>query len=103
MAFDPSGGRFYWANYGNREFEANALGGTALLSGTAQRHQPRPPLPSMDPQDPVVLKSPTGTDRAVDNPEREQRSACSQGSWSGTTQGLLCIMEHRPATPISGC
>ncbi len=79
MAFDPSGGRFYWANYGNREVRANALG-TALLSGTVSGISPTT-APVNGPQDPVVLKSPTGT-AAPSITQNVAALSCSQGSWS---------------------
>jgi sugar lactone lactonase YvrE len=79
MAFDPSLGRFYWANYGNSEVRANALG-TALLDGAVAGITPVS-APLNGPQDPVVLKSPTGTGTPVVT-QNVAALACSQGIWS---------------------
>lgn len=79
LAFDPSLGRFYWANYGNSGTVANALG-TALLDGAVAGITPVT-APVKGPQDPVVLKSPTGTGVPAIT-QNVAALSCSQGTWS---------------------
>jgi hypothetical protein len=80
MAFDPSNGRFLWANYGASADAALAFG-TATLNtvgsssiGVATTHVDAP-------QDAIVLKSPSGT-AAPTVTKQVAALSCSQGSWS---------------------
>jgi DNA-binding beta-propeller fold protein YncE len=85
MAFDPSIGRFYWANYGNGEEREGAFG-TATLNPGGGGGITVATAPIDGPQDPVILKNPAGTGV----PQVTQQVAalsCSQGSWSSDYPG----------------
>lgn len=79
LAFDPSNSRFYWANYGNTEIREGAIG-TALLSGGGGGIDIAT-APLDGPQDPLVLKSPTGTG-APQVTRNVAALSCSPGTWS---------------------
>ncbi|HVS99178.1 MAG TPA: hypothetical protein VHE08_01545 [Solirubrobacterales bacterium] len=84
LAFDPDSGRFYWGNWGNGTERRNAIG-TVTLSGVTGGITPAT-APVGGPQDPVVLKSPTGT-----GAPRIDRSgttlSCSRGEWAPDDAG----------------
>ncbi|HEX6666790.1 MAG TPA: hypothetical protein VF081_09375 [Solirubrobacterales bacterium] len=80
LAFDPLIGRFYWGAVNNGRtgafgFASLAGGGSGIDIATA---------PVAEAQDPVILKSPTGT--AVPTVSRDPKSrtalSCSQGTWA---------------------
>jgi hypothetical protein len=79
MAFDPASGRFYWANYGNNEEQANAIGTVTLAEVTGGITPEAAPVDG--PQDPLILKSPTGAG-APQVTQNGTALSCSQGSWS---------------------
>jgi DNA-binding beta-propeller fold protein YncE len=87
LAFDPSIGRFYWANYGQDEDRAGAIGFANLAGGFGGISPLTAPLDG--PQDPVILKSPTGTGAPTltRNPEHSAELACSTGSWGADAPG----------------
>lgn len=60
LAFDPSLQRFYWGNYDNGEEAKGAFGTMTLAPGSGGGINIAT-APVDGPQDPVVLKSPTGT------------------------------------------
>ena len=83
LAFDPSNGTLYWGNYGNNEGEnVNAIG-FAKLGGGGGSISPLA-TPVKGPQDPVILKSPTGTGLPKVKRSKKSRSQleCSTGSWA---------------------
>lgn len=84
MAFDPSMGRFYWGNYSNKTKAENAIG-TVTLSGSAGGITPTS-APVSGPQDPVILKSPTGAGAPAIT-QSVAALSCSQGSWSSDYPG----------------
>lgn len=80
LSFDPSKGRFIWANYGSINDAANAFG-TATLGLAASSSIPVATAPVNGPQDPVVVKSPTGAG-APQVTGSGTALSCSRGSWS---------------------
>ncbi|MCW2982031.1 MAG: hypothetical protein JWO14_3758 [Solirubrobacterales bacterium] len=80
LAFDPSNGRFVWANYGTGEDATNAFGTATLgLVGSGSIAITSAPLHS--PQDPVIVRSPTGMGAPQISASGTALS-CSQGIWS---------------------
>jgi hypothetical protein len=79
MAFDPSLGRFYWANYDVGPAEPAI--GTATLAPGGGGGISIATAPVAGPQDPVVLKSPTAVAAPVVSASGTTLS-CSQGTWS---------------------
>ncbi|HVQ58332.1 MAG TPA: hypothetical protein VMS60_05430 [Solirubrobacterales bacterium] len=80
FAFDPDAGRFYWGNAASGRTGAFGFanlggGGGGINIATA---------PVDEAQDPVILKSPTGTAAPLVTRSAKSRTAltCSQGSWA---------------------
>ena len=96
LAFDPSIGRLYWGNYGNNEERANALGfvnfggggGGGVSPATATVHGP---------QDPLIIKSPTGTGAPAVTRDSKERAklSCSTGSWAADFPGSFVYQAPR--------
>lgn len=88
LALDPSIGRLYWGNERNGEERANAIGfvGTNGLGGGGINVAT---APVNGPQDPVVLKSPTGNGVPAVTRASGSRSTldCSTGSWAADYPG----------------
>lgn len=80
LAFDPSLGRFYWGNFGVAEERADAFG-TATLAPGGGGGISIASAPVAGPQDPVVLKGPTGTG-APQVAKQGAALSCSQGNWA---------------------
>jgi hypothetical protein len=83
LAFDPSLGRFYWANYGSEPGEPDFGLATLAPGGGSSITIPeaKPEELTNGPQDPIVLKSPT----AVSAPQVTASGtalSCSTGAWS---------------------
>jgi DNA-binding beta-propeller fold protein YncE len=94
LAFDPSTSRFYWGNFGNENVRTGALGTVTLTPGTGGGISiATAPLES--PQDPLVLKSPTGTG-APQVTKNAAALSCSQGTWSPDYPGSFVY-----AAPVS--
>jgi len=85
LAFDPSIGRFYWGNYYAKEEGAEAFGTATLLAGGGGRIAVST-APVSGPQDPVILKGPTGTGAPQVSRDGSTLS-CSQGTWSADYPG----------------
>jgi len=83
LAFDPSNGTLYWGNYGNAKGENTGAIGFVSLSGGGGAISPQA-TPVKGPQDPVILKSPTGTGAPKVTRSKKSRSQleCSTGSWA---------------------
>ncbi|HTR76208.1 MAG TPA: hypothetical protein VMH33_13215 [Solirubrobacterales bacterium] len=79
MAFDPALGRFYWANYGYNEQRENAFGTTTPAGSAGGITVATAPVDG--PQDPVILKSPSGAGAPAVTQSAAALS-CSQGTWS---------------------
>jgi len=87
LAFDPTSSTIYWGNESNGEERTNAFGfvnlagvGGGISIATA---------PIANPQDPVILKSPTGTGAPVVTRSAKARSqlTCSTGGWAADYPG----------------
>jgi hypothetical protein len=91
MALDPATGRVYWGNYGNDEERLGAFG-YAALSGGGGGGIDIASAPVNGPQDPVILKPPSGVvpPSAVAVKTLAGRGlllSCSQGVWAGDLPG----------------
>lgn len=89
LAFDPANGTLYWGNYENNSGGNAGAIGFVRLSGGGGSISPSPEAPAKGPQDPVIVKSPTGTGaptatRAKGNPSK---LTCSAGAWGGDAPG----------------
>lgn len=95
LAFDPAAGTLYWGNYGLHEVRTGAIG-FANLAGSGSGISPVT-APVNGPQDPVILKSPSGT--GVPAVTREAKTpallACSQGSWGADYPGSFVYQAPR--------
>ncbi len=97
VALDPSLGRLYWANYnGGTESKIGAIGfgpaggggGGGINIASTVVHGP---------QDPVILKSPSGTGAPTIARSAKNRSelTCSQGSWGADYAGSFVYQAPR--------
>jgi hypothetical protein len=88
LAFDPSLGRFYWANYGGKPGQPQF--GIASLTpgggGSITIAQAAPEEFTDGPQDPIVLKSPSSV-AAPQVSASGTTLSCSQGEWSQNYSG----------------
>ncbi len=110
LAFDPSLGRFYIGNYGNGEERVGAIGVLNLAGGGGGITPVSAPVDG--PQDPVILKSPSGTGAPTLSRSTKSRSelTCSQGSWGADYAGSFVYQAPRTfayqwtkgGTPIAG-
>lgn len=88
LTFDPSNSRLYWGNEGNGPTErANAIGFVGLAGGGGGISIASAPIDN--PQDPTILKSPTGTGVPTIARSTKVRSelTCSQGNWASDFPG----------------
>jgi hypothetical protein len=87
LAFDPSLNRLYWGNEGNAEVRTNAFGFVNVGGNSGGITVAAAPI--ANPQDPVILKSPTGTGvpTVARNPQHPAELACSTGSWGADAPG----------------
>jgi|SRR6187549_351383 len=96
LAFDPSLGRVYWANYGgSTEVRTNAIGFANIGGGVGGI---TPAIAPVDgPQDPVILKSPTGTGAPVATRSIGDRAqlSCTVGSWAADFPGSFVYQAPR--------
>jgi DNA-binding beta-propeller fold protein YncE len=81
LALDPVLGKLYWGNESNGEERADAIG-VGFLAGGGSSITPAT-APVNGPQDPLVLKSPTGIGAPTVTRDAKVRSqlTCSQGGW----------------------
>jgi DNA-binding beta-propeller fold protein YncE len=95
LAFDPSIGRFYWANYGQDEDRNGAIGFANLAGGFGGISLLTAPLDG--PQDPVVIKSPTGTGAPTIARNVKVRSdlSCANGTWGADYPGSFVYQAPR--------
>lgn len=111
LAFDPSLGRLYWANYNSGSNEkAGAIGFVGLAGGGGGINIATAPVDG--PQDPVVLKSPSGTGAPAVTRLPKSRSSllCATGSWAADYPGSFVYQAPRTfayqwtrnGTPIAG-
>lgn len=110
LAFDPSVSRLYWANYSQDEERSNAIGFSSLAGAFGGVTPVTAPLNG--PQDPVILKSPSGTGAPVVSRNAKNRAAlsCSTGSWAADYAGSFVYQAPRTfayqwtrnAKPVAG-
>lgn len=88
LAFDPALARFYWGNESNgKGQQANAIGFLNLAGGGGGISIASAPVAG--PQDPTILKSPSGAGAPTLARSTKNRSelTCSQGSWAADYPG----------------
>jgi len=87
LAFDPTIGKFYFGNYGHAGERIGAIGTLNLLGGGGAINIATAPVKG--PQDPTILKSPTGTEVPKVTRSKKSRSglSCSTGSWAADFAG----------------
>jgi hypothetical protein len=95
LAFDPAIGRLYWGNESNANEAANAIG-FVNLSGVGGGISIAS-APVANPQDPVIIKSPTGTGAPAVTRAKNSRSSlsCSTGSWAADYAGSFVYQAPR--------
>jgi hypothetical protein len=95
LAFDPSVGRLYWANYNQDSTNANAIGFVNLAGGSGGITPAVAPVDG--PQDPVILKSPTATGAPAVGRDASNPAAltCPTGSWAGDYAGSFVYQAPR--------
>ncbi len=97
LAVDPSISRLYWANENNGEGEGtNAFGFAGGSSGVGGNINVANSLVD-NPQDPVIIKSPSGTGAPALTRDAKTRSllTCSQGTWAGDFTGAFVYQAPR--------
>jgi DNA-binding beta-propeller fold protein YncE len=92
LAVDPVLGKAYWGNYANEKTATDAIGFTTL-SGTTGTITPAV-APVNGPQDPVIIKSPSGSGAPQLTQSKAQLS-CSQGSWGADFPGSSVYQSPR--------
>jgi DNA-binding beta-propeller fold protein YncE len=110
LTFDPAIGRLYWGNENNAKEAANAIG-FVNLSGVGGGISIAS-APVANPQDPVIIRSPTGTGApAVTRAKNAPSSlSCSNGSWAADYPGSFVYQAPRTyayqwtrnGTPVGG-
>jgi DNA-binding beta-propeller fold protein YncE len=95
LAFDPTLGKFYWGNYGKGAERTGAIGFSFLAGGGGGIDIAA--APSNGVQDPLVLKSPTGTAAPAVTRDAKVRAqlTCSQGSWGADFSGSFVYQAPR--------
>jgi hypothetical protein len=95
FAFDQSLGRFYWGNYGNGEERSNAIGFANLAGGGGGITPATTQANGL--QDPVILKSPSGTGVPViaRDPSNPAVLTCSAGTWAPDFAGSFVYQTPR--------
>jgi hypothetical protein len=95
LAFDPSINRLYWGNEGNGEERTNAFGFVSLAGAGGGISIVTAPV--ANPQDPVILKSPTGTGAPAitRNPKVLSELTCSTGNWAADYAGSFVYQAPR--------
>jgi hypothetical protein len=92
LAVDPAASKAYWGNYGNEKTITAAIGFTALGGGTGGITPTSAPVNG--PQDPVIIKSPSG----AGGPQLTQSIAqlsCSPGTWGPDYPGSYVYQSPR--------
>lgn len=82
LGFDPAKGDLFWGNESNGEERTNAFGFVNLAGAGGGISIATAPV--SNPQDPLIIKSPTGTGVPVVTRAKTSRSSlsCSTGSWA---------------------
>jgi hypothetical protein len=99
LALDPALGRLYWANEGNGGAGANINAfGLALTNGAGSGAINIASAPVDGPQDPVIIKSPTGTGAPAITRDAKKAPAaltCPTGSWAADYAGSFVYQAPR--------
>lgn len=95
LALDPSTGSIHWANYENGPEAKGALGFLNLAGGVGGIDIATAPVNG--PQDPVILKTPSGTGAPQVTRAAGSRVAlsCSQGTWGADYAGSFVYQAPR--------
>jgi len=94
LAFDPSSGKIYWGNYSNGETPAEAFGFANISGGGGGIKIATAPVDG--PQNPVILKGPSGTGApAVTRTPKTVSLSCSQGTWAADFAGSFVYQAPR--------
>jgi DNA-binding beta-propeller fold protein YncE len=95
LAIDQAIGRVYWGNYGQEEVRTNAIAFANIAGGVGGITPVTAPLDG--PQDPVILKSPSGTGLPAVTRSKKSRSslACSPGTWAADFVGSFVYQQPR--------
>jgi hypothetical protein len=96
LALDPSISRLYWGNESNGTERSNAIGFVATAGGSGGGISIAT-APVGGPQDPVILKSPTGTEAPTVTRSSKSRSSlsCSAGGWASDFAGSFVYQSPR--------
>jgi hypothetical protein len=92
LSVDPILNKAYWGNYGNEEVTTNAIGFTSLAGATGGITPSGTPVNG--PQDPVIVKSPSGAGAPQLTQSKAQLS-CSQGTWGPDYPGSYVYQSPR--------
>jgi hypothetical protein len=95
LALDPTIGRLYLGNYSNSETRTNAIGFVNLAGGGGGITPAAAPVDG--PQDPLILKSPSGTGAPTVTVSSSNPAAlsCSEGSWAADYPGSFVYQAPR--------
>jgi hypothetical protein len=94
LAFDPSSGKIYWGNYSNGKTPAEAFGFLSIGGGGGGIKVASAPVDG--PQNPVILKGPSGTGApTITRAPKTVNLACSQGSWAADYAGSFVYQAPR--------
>ncbi len=86
LAFDPSSGKIYWGNYSNGKTPLEAFGFVNIGGGSGGIKIASAPVDG--PQNPVILKGPSGTGApTITRTPKTVSLSCSQGSWAADFAG----------------
>jgi hypothetical protein len=98
LAVDPGIGRIYWANYGRLASTPNAIGFVNLAGGGGAIVPATTPVNRA--QDPVILKSPSGTAPPIATRSKTATSllSCSPGEWAADLPGSFLYQAPRTLT-----
>ncbi|MGN6203095.1 MAG: hypothetical protein ACTHNY_11915 [Solirubrobacterales bacterium] len=96
LALDPSINRLYWGNYANGEEREDAIGFASTTGGGFGGITPST-APVNGPQDPLILKSPSGTGAPAVTRDAANPPAlsCSTGGWAADYAGSFVYQAPR--------
>jgi hypothetical protein len=95
LALDPTLSKLYWANYGNKAVPTGAFGFVGLGGGGGAINIATAPVSG--PQDPMILKSPTGAGAPAltRDPKAKANLTCSPGTWAADFPGSFVYQAPR--------